>query len=251
MNQYLNTISGSRLAMFLLGATLALGFTYSSHLLSSAIVRLKHANSIKVKGTAEKSIASDSATWTASFSVRAPNLTDAYAELERSRNAVKKFFADANVPESECTYWAISTSTQNRLDKEGNVTNEIDQYVLAQSVEVKSKDVSRIDKLSKTITDLIQSGVEIHSSAPAYVYSGLEQIKLELLGAATQNAYERAKTLAENSHGKVGALSSASQGVFQITPVDSTQVTDSGEYDTSTIDKKVKAVVTLEFHIDK
>ena len=79
----------------------------------------------------------------------------------------------------------------------------------------------------------------------------MEQLKLELLGNATKNAYDRAKALAENSRGKVGALNSASQGVFQITPVDSTDVSDGGEYDTTTIEKKVKAVVTLEYHIEK
>ena len=251
MNQYLSHISGSRLAMFLLGTTLALGFTYSAHLLSSAIVRLKHENSIKVKGTAEKIVTSDSASWQTSFSVQAANLKDAYLELEANRDIVKKYLTDAQVPDTECTYWAISMHTQNKRDKDGNVTNEIEHYVLSQTIEVKSKDVQRIDNLSKNITELIKSGIEIRSFAPAYVFSGIEQIKLELLGAATKNAYERATTLAENSHGQVGGLNSASQGVFQITPVDSTAVTDSGEYDTSTIEKKVKAVVTLEFHIEK
>ena len=97
----------------------------------------------------------------------------------------------------------------------------------------------------------LKSDLEIESFAPEYVCSTVEKIKLDLLAKATQNAYERAKTLADNSHGKVGSLSSASQGVFQITPVDSTQVTDYGSYDTTTIAKTVKAVVTLEFQIEK
>ncbi len=251
MNQYLSNISGSRLAMFLLGATLALGFTFSAHLLSTAIVRLKHENTIKVKGTAEKTITSDSAKWSISYSVRAANLKDGYTELEKNREIVQKYLADAKVSEAECTYVAISSHPQFKNDKNGFATNEIDLYVLSQSVQVRSTDVKRIDTLSDSITELIKNGVELQSHAPAFLYSGLEQLKLELLGAATQNAYDRAKTLAENSHGKVGGLSSASQGVFQITPVDSTDVSDGGEYDTSTIDKKVKAVVTLEFSIEK
>lgn len=251
MNQYLSHISGSRLAMFLLGATLALGFTFSAHILSTAIVRLKHENTIKVKGTADKTITSDSAKWSVSYSVRSANLQDGYTELEKSREIVKKYLADAKVPDSECTYVAISSNPQFKKDANGFVTNEVEFYVLNQSVQVKSKDVKRIEALSDSITDLIKSGVDLHSNAPAFLYSGLEQLKLELLGAATQNAYDRAKTLAENSHGKVGGLSSASQGVFQITPVDSTDVSDGGEYDTTTIEKKVKAVVTLEFSIEK
>lgn len=251
MNQYVSSISGSRLAMFLLGATLALGFTYSAHLMSSAIISFKQQNNIKVKGIAEKTITSDSTRWTALWTVRSATLKEGYVELEKQRFVVQKFLADAQVPESEGTYSAVSTQTVFKQDENGHSTNEVFGYVLNQSVEIKSKDVQRVEAISKSITELIKEGIEIQSFRPEFLFSGLEELKLELLGGATKNAYDRAKTLADNSHGKVGALNSASQGVFQITPVDSTDVSDGGEYDTTTIEKKVKAVVTLEFHVEK
>ena len=55
--------------------------------------------------------------------------------------------------------------------------------------------------------------------------------------------------LASNSGSSVGGLRNAKQGVFQITPLFSTEVSDSGTSDTSTIDKMVKAVVTVQFAI--
>ena len=58
-----------------------------------------------------------------------------------------------------------------------------------------------------------------------------------------------AEQLAVNSGGKVGALRAAAQGVFQITPLYSTDVDDWGRYDTTTIDKAVKAVVTIHYSI--
>src|SRR5262249_39154614 len=162
---------------------------------------------------------------------RNPLLAAGYTDLESQQAIVKKFLADANVPDSEITFSAASLHPVMKLDAEGQMTNQIESYTLTQFVDVKSKDVERIDKLSKSVTELIKSDVEIESFPPEYTCSTVEQIKLDLLGKATQNAYERAKTLADNSHGKVGVLSSASQGVFQITPVDSTQVTDYGSYD--------------------
>jgi len=251
MNQYVSSISGSRLAMFLLGATLALGFTFSAHLMSSAIVSFKHQNTIKVKGIADQQITSDSASWTASWTVRSTTLKEGYVELEKHRDVVKKFLNESQVPESECVYSAVSTQTIFKQDEQGHQTNDVFGYVLNQTVEIKSKNVRLVETVSKSVTELIKEGIEIQSFRPEFLFSGLEQLKLELLGNATKNAYERAKTLAENSHGKVGALNSASQGVFQITPVDSTDVSDGGEYDTTTIDKRVKAVVTLEFHVEK
>src|SRR5262249_39581357 len=151
----------------------------------------------------------------------------------------------------EITFSAVSLHSVMKRDNDGNPTNSIESYILTQFVELKSNDVHRIDRLSKKITELIKSDIEIASSPPEYVCSTVEKIKLDLLGKATQNAYDRAVALAENSKGKVGALSSASQGVFQITPVDSTEVTDTGTYDTTTIKKNVKAVVTLEYQIQK
>ena len=73
---------------------------------------------------------------------------------------------------------------------------------------------------------------------------------MELLAEATKNAAERAEVLARNSKGTVGALISATQGVFQITAPASSDISGYGEYDKRTIQKEVKAVVTLEFRVE-
>ena len=47
----------------------------------------------------------------------------------------------------------------------------------------------------------------------------------------------------------VGKISSVKMGVFQITPSDSTDVSDSGYSDTTAIEKKVTAVANVTFKI--
>lgn len=74
-------------------------------------------------------------------------------------------------------------------------------------------------------------------------------MKIQLLGEATKNARMRAEGLARNSGSEIGTLKYASQGLFQITPVNPTDVSDYGIYDTTTIEKSVKAVVTIEYSI--
>jgi hypothetical protein len=74
-------------------------------------------------------------------------------------------------------------------------------------------------------------------------------LKLTLLKEATENAAERARLLAAGSSKGVGNLLSASQGVFQIVPEGSTDVSDSGYSDTSTIRKNVRATVSLTYAI--
>ena len=74
-------------------------------------------------------------------------------------------------------------------------------------------------------------------------------MKLQMLSEASDNARSRGQMLVGSS-GKLGGLRSASQGVFQITSPLSTEVSDMGISDTESIDKVVKAVVTLEYAIE-
>jgi hypothetical protein len=49
----------------------------------------------------------------------------------------------------------------------------------------------------------------------------------------------------------LGRLVSARQGIIQITKKNSSDMTDWGVYDTETIDKVVKLVVSLEYEISR
>ncbi|MFM7192339.1 MAG: SIMPL domain-containing protein, partial [Microcystaceae cyanobacterium] len=56
-----------------------------------------------------------------------------------------------------------------------------------------------------------------------------------------------AEAIAKNTNSQVGAVRSAQTGVFQITSRNSTEVSDMGTYDTSSIDKDITAVVSISF----
>ena len=51
------------------------------------------------------------------------------------------------------------------------------------------------------------------------------------------------------THNKPGRIQSVQMGVFQITPVDSNNVSDMGINDTTSVDKKVTAVANVVFRI--
>ena len=120
---------------------------------------------------------------------------------------------------------------------------------LTQLVEVRSEDVSRITQVSREVTELIDQGVQLNSGTPEYLYRKLDELKLEMLAKATENAKQRAENMAKATGNKIGAIRAARMGVFQITPSTSTDVSDMGINDTSSLDKKVTAVVTASFAI--
>ena len=84
---------------------------------------------------------------------------------------------------------------------------------------------------------------------PQYHYSQLADLKVKLLQKATSDARDRAKSMLKSNHNRLGKIRSARMGVFQITPVDSNDVSDSGYNDLSSIEKKVTAVANVTFAI--
>ena len=96
---------------------------------------------------------------------------------------------------------------------------------------------------------MIDQGIEFESGAPQYFYTQIDKLKIEMLAMATENAKQRAESMAKSTGNKIGLMRSAKMGVFQITPVTSTEVSDLGENDTTSLDKKVMAVVSVSFAI--
>jgi hypothetical protein len=71
-----------------------------------------------------------------------------------------------------------------------------------------------------------------------------------MLAKATEDAKQRAISMAKSTGNKIGFMRSAKMGVFQIMPVTSTDVSWYGENDTSSFEKKVMAVVNASFSIE-
>ncbi len=229
---------------------LALGMILSSALLSKLFVSIKHEKEIRVKGYAERNVVSDVGKFYCSYSTRKPTLVDAYKELQVHRNLVIKYLNEKGIKAEDIAIGEINTSKLFKKDLKGNDTNEIQYYEAKQGIQITSKNVTLVGDISRGITDLIKDGVDISASSPCFYVSDLHKLKVELIAEATQDGHERAVTMAKNSGGEVGPLRSARQGVFQITEPYSTRTSGYGVYDTSTIRKTVKAVVTLEYSID-
>ncbi len=241
----------ANLGLSVLGVALAAGIVLSAILVSATVRDVKMSNqTIVVKGYAQKEVKSDIAVWSGRFTSRDPQLVTAYAKLERDLKVVADYLVKSGIPGENISVSAVSTRIQNRRTPQGYETNEIEQYVLEQTVSVSSNNVDLISSLSRESTTIIREGIEFFSYSPEYYYSNIEDMKIQLLGEATLNARQRAEQLAVNSGGKVGPLRAATQGVFQITPLYSTDVDDWGRYDTTTINKAVKAVVTIQYSID-
>lgn len=236
--------------MFLLGAALAFGVIAASGEIASAVRSMRQANVIRVKGVGMAPVVADQAWWTGTVTARAGSLPDAFQKLDASTTALRGFVVEQGIAQADIEVDSVRTSTENRRDAEGNLTNEIEVYTLRRSVTIWSKDVRLVERIAMRSTDLIREGHEVGSASPRYLVSTIESLKLELIDQGTANARERANLLVDGSGGRLGRLVSASQGAFDIVCAGSAEFDGNGSYDTSCINKEARVVVTLEYAVD-
>jgi hypothetical protein len=245
-----HSLFGRACIVALVGLGLPLSLLGSAHLLAKSYERVKLADqTIQVKGFAEKAITADLATWSAQVSARALTQAEAYRALSRDMARVQAYLEKSGVPGNELVIGAVHSSPVYQMAANGMTTNVIESFVLSQDISLRSGDIARIASLANQATSLLEEGIDISSNPPQFFYTKINDLKLEMLGAASRDARARAEQLAENSGGEVGSLRSAQQGVFQITPENSTDVSDYGSNDTSAIHKSIKAVVTVEYSL--
>ena len=238
--------------IIILGICFVIATIASTLILSKGLLQIKKFSSevITVTGSAEKKIVSDYIVWKAEFSRRAPELKTAYTLLQDDLKKVKEYLTAKGVKDDELIISQVETKVLYKKNEKGNDTNQIEGYLLSQGIEVKSYDVQKIDNVSRQSTELIMQGIEFISQAPEYFYTKIAELKIEMLAKATEDAKQRAISMANSTGNKIGAIRSAKMGVFQITPVTSTDVSWYGENDTSSLEKKVMAVVTASFAIE-
>ncbi|HVT83462.1 MAG TPA: SIMPL domain-containing protein [Phycisphaerae bacterium] len=223
---------------------------------------------LEVKGSAKKAIVSDTISWYGSYGARDADLTKAFDTLKADTDRIAAFIKAAGVPDSEVSFSSIRTEKifakeiQPGFAPAGGIpagsplpppqivqSNKVELYVLTQSVSIESHEMTRVPALSRNITNLIKDGVEIESGAPTYTYSKLSELKIDMLADATRDATTRATQIVTNANGKLGRLVEAKMGVMQINPKGVTGVSDTGNNDTTALEKEILAVVTVRFEL--
>lgn len=237
--------------LFNTGLALAIGLVISSIILGWSYTSKKDSNeAVEVTGSAKKQITSDLVSWSAGVSYQSATLADAYKELTENIPRIKKYLIEKGIPENDITVSSISSQTLHGRDENGNENSDITGYSLKQTVDVRSREVLKVAKVAREATELINQGILLESSPPQYNYTKLSDLKVSLLGEAAQDAKERAEQIAASTGNKIGTVRSARMGVMQITAADSTEVSDYGINDTSTIYKDVTAVVKISFAVN-
>jgi uncharacterized protein len=210
-------------------------------------------HTISVTGLASKDFDSDLIVWSGSVIRKSMELKQAYAEIKKDQETIKNYLIAKGILESEMVFNSINISKDFNViyNNDGSRRETFNGFVLSQQVEINSKNVEKVEKISREVTEIIDQGIEFNSNAPSYYYTKLDKLKLEMLANATSNAKQRAEKIAENAGANLGKLKRADMGIFQITAQNSPEeLTWGGAFNTYSKNKTARITVKTDYFVN-
>lgn len=250
-------------ALIALGSAVIIsgGVIGASALISRSKLAMQNTSTVKynkivtVKGVAEKEVISDLGAFSVTIYCNSPNIPEGYRELSRINDILNKKLAELGIQAAEIQNPSLSytpvyeTITIKESNNKSETRTEFKHYRFFRSCRIISGNVEILENASLKLYDLIQQGIEIDVENVQFFIKDPEQYKLDLIDRASASAYQRAIKVAETSGAELGTLLIARQGVIQITRPASNDTSSYGVYDTTTLRKVMRLVVTLEYSL--
>lgn len=205
---------------------------------------------ITVTGSAKKSLVSDLGIQRGTVQAASADRRTAYQIVARQMPDVIKFLEEKGFKKEQIEIFGINGYPVYEVSAQGFQMQNISHYVYNQRFEVKSSDVQKIKELSLSLGSLVEKGLDINVDMPEYLYTKIDDVKIEIQAEAAKNAMYRAGKIAESTGRTLGTLRNARMGVIQITPLNSNMISDYGINDVSSIEKEISAVVSASFEIE-
>lgn len=185
---------------------------------------------VEVKGLAEKIVKADVAIWSINLDVKSNNIDQLYADIDKNTSIVKSFLLDKGFAAEEVNVAPVNVY-------QDTYANSLFRYNSTVQLSVYTDKVDLMREASQDTLILIKQGVTISQNWIRFEFSDITSVKSEMLSEAITNARTAADEFAKESNSRIGKISRANQGVFDVTEKDP----GSPEY------KKVRVVSTLRF----
>lgn len=226
----------------------------SSFFLAGAYLnKSKKEGTIAVTGLGKKDFTSDLIVWSGRFEAESGELKAAYSELKRQKKIILAYLESKGVSKDKMVFSAVGTKEikKSAYSPDGEyIGQEFDGYKLSQQVMIESKEVEKIENISREVTELLDQGVKFYSAAPRYYFTKLADLKIEMIAKATEDARVRSESISKNSGSGLGQLVSAKMGIFQITGQNSNETYSwGGTYNTHSKAKTASITMKLVYKV--
>lgn len=224
---------------------IALGLSLAGYFMGDTVLKGKQFDRfVSVKGLSEREVPADLAVWPVNIVLTGNDLHALQQQVESQNKVLYQFFLDQGFQADEVTRGVV-----NITDAQANIYNTSAQYnpnrYLAKSeFTVRTSDIEKLHRALSASLNLLSEGIIFGSKNEwqpvEYIFTGLNNLKPEMVEEATRNAREVADKFARDSESRVGAIRVARQGQFSISDRD---------INTPQI-KVVRVVSTIDFQLE-
>ena len=201
---------------------LAIGIFFGCRAIKQGIVQFKEMDrTVTAKGLCEREVKADKVTWPLKFKELGNDPAELYDRIEKDNAVIVGFLKSNGLTDEE-----ISLAPPTMVDQQANISYSSEtvryRYKANCVVTVVSKNVDLVRKLVNKQPELMRQGVTIvgneydDSGEVSYEFTGLNDIKPEMIAEATKNARKTAERFAEDSESELGKIRTADQGQFSI-----------------------------------
>lgn len=221
---------------------IAIGLFLLGYMVKAGITDFKDKERIvSVKGLAEMEVPADKVTWPLMYKVIGNDLPVLYNNISEKNKVIIDFLKQSGVSDEE-----ISIAAPEVVDMQAERYSSNPpayRYNATSVITVSTKQVDKVRKLMSEQAGLLKQGIAItggdYRYNVSYEFTGLNDIKPQMIEEATKNARASAEKFARDSESKLGKIRNASQGQFSIADRDA---------NTPYI-KSVRVVTTVNYYL--
>ncbi|MCQ2574747.1 MAG: SIMPL domain-containing protein [Alphaproteobacteria bacterium] len=230
---------------------LSLGIALGGYFIGNGVYKSMARRTVTVKGLAERDVVADTAIWNVKFNSVGTDLAEVQNSIDTDIRKTRAFLIENGFKDEEIQNLRVQVRDKYAgysMEERNNQGNK-DRYVIETGVMVRSNNVQLVDNVSRKMGDLVRQGITITEdyTGPIYVFNGLNEIKIQMIEAATKNATSAGEQFAKDANAKLGKIQSANQGVFSITARDPIDAWSDNEK--QSINKRVRVVSTITFYL--
>jgi hypothetical protein len=227
----------------ILGALLFLGMVVAGYMGSQAAINIKSLErSVTVKGLSEQEVPANIAIWPISTQVASDDIDGIYRLIQNNNSEIIEYLKKYGIEAGEIT---INPPIVNDLYARnfGSKEDINFRYTGTTTITVYTNNIEQVRKAMSGVIELGKKGIVLaeqdYQNRTQFLFSGLNDIKPQMIEEATKNAREVANKFAKDSDSTLGKIKSARQGQFSINDRDAT---------TPHI-KKVRVVSTIQYYL--
>lgn len=227
-----------------LGFLIALGLVGLGWFAAKGIVSARALDrTVTAKGLSEREVVADVAIWPVRLDLAGDDLEALTTDLEAKTARVVAFLEASGFEDGEITLGAPAIIDRQAQRYGGAQPGQL-RYQAGRAVTVYSHDIEAVRTAMTEVAELGKQGVAVggqdYETRTQFLFTGLNDIKPDMIEEATRKAREVAEKFARDSDSSLGKIKTARQGQFSINDRDS---------NTPHI-KKVRVVATLEYYLN-